>query len=101
MMATTNDSHARVVAEILDDIFDLDTSGSVSEGGFGSERESVEITWNEYLTPEQMVAELRQAVKIIEGFCVAAEDISPVLVTLMSDVQKRARRALQIAERAL
>ena len=100
MMATANDSHARVVAEILDDIFDLDTSGSEAEGGFGSEREAVEYSWKD-LSPEGMVAELRQAVKIIEGFCVAAEDISPVLVTLMSDVQKRARRALQIAERAL
>ena len=98
MTETANDSHARVVAEILDEIFELDTSGSEAEGGFGSEREAVEVTWNEYLTPEQMVAELKQAAGIIEGFLVAAEDISPVLVTLLSDTQKRARRALEIAE---
>ena len=100
MTETANDSHARVVAEILDDVFELDTSGSKAEGGFGSERDAVEYDWNN-LTPEELVSQLKQAEKVIEGFCSVAGDISPVLLTLLSDTQKRAWRARYWAEQAL
>jgi hypothetical protein len=57
------------VEEILNEIFDLDTSGS--------EREAIEETWKEYLSPEEMAAEFAQAVNMIEGYLVAAETIGP------------------------
>jgi hypothetical protein len=102
MMATVNNDshaerHARVVARILEEVFELDTSGSEAEGGFGSEREGVEYDWLK-LTPEELVSELDKAENIIDGFASTAEDISPVLLTFLSDAQKRAGRALQIAE---
>src|SRR5215211_6707374 len=100
MMATANDAHARVVEEIVREILDLDSLGSKAEGGYGSQREAVEETWKEYLTPEQMAAEFRQAVGIIEGFCVAAQDIGPVLMALM-DAKRRAAEGSVRARTAL
>jgi hypothetical protein len=101
MMATTNGEHERVVEEIVREILDLDTSGSASEGGYGSEYEAVVVTWKEYLTPEQMAEEFRQAVGIIEGFSVAAENIGPVLGALLGDCKKRAEVGTELAQSAL
>jgi hypothetical protein len=101
MNATANDAHARVVEEITREILDLDNSGRTEEGGFGSQLEAVEETWKEYLTPEELAAEFRQAVSIIDGFCVASEEIGPVMLALMNDCKRRAERGHERARRSL
>ena len=101
-MARAN-AHERVVEEIVREVLDLDTSGPSREDGdlMGTQREAVEDTFKRHLTLEEMAAEFRQAVSIIEGFCVASEEIGPVMLALMGDSKRRAEEAYRRAKHAL
>jgi len=98
-MARANE-HERVVEEIVREVLDL---GPSREDGdlMGTQREAVEDTFKRHLTLEEMAAEFRQAVSIIEGFCVASEEIGPVMLALMGDSKRRAEEAYRRAKRAL
>ena len=98
-MARANE-HERVVEEIVREVLDL---GPSREDGdlMGTQREAVEDTFKRHLTLEEMAAEFRQAVSIIEGFCVASEEIGPVMLALMGDSKRRAEEAYRRAKHAL
>ena len=51
-------------------------------------------------SPEELVAELRTIEQLVEGFCVAVEDIGPVALLTMSDTRERVQHALEIARNA-
>ena len=54
----------------------------------------------EEYSPEELAAELRTIEQLVEGFCVAVEDIGPVAMLALGDCRERVQRALKIAEQA-
>jgi hypothetical protein len=49
------------------------------------------------LSPEELVAGFEEAVKVVEGFVVAAEALSIPTYTLLADTARRANEALERA----
>ena len=50
--------------------------------------------------PEKLLAQLRTVEQLVEGFCVAVEDIGPIGLLALGDCRERVQRALKIAEQA-
>ena len=65
----------------------------------GEDRDMAVSDLEEY-SPEELVAELRTIEQLVEGFCVAVEDIGPVALLALGDCRERVQRALKIAEQA-
>ncbi len=51
-------------------------------------------------TREELVAELRTAAELLEGFCIAAQGVGLVPMLATDDCRERVRRAQEIAEQA-
>jgi len=47
-----------------------------------------------HYSPEELAAELRITAQLVEGFCVAVENIGPLALMVMSDCRERVRRVL-------
>ena len=51
-------------------------------------------------SPEELLAELRVVEQLVEGFCVAVEDIGLVALLTMCDTRERVKSALSTARHA-
>jgi hypothetical protein len=89
-------AYLRLVEEIVREHFDaLDTSGSVEEGGFGSQREAAEGDLKKHLDLWELEGALNDTDQLLEGFWHVAQVVNPVALIAVSDARERVRAALE------
>jgi hypothetical protein len=63
----------------------------------GEHREMFAADLERHYSPEALSSELRTTAQLVEGFCVAVEEVGPVALLVMSDCRERVRQALEAA----
>jgi hypothetical protein len=66
----------------------------------GEHREVFPSDLKLHYTPEEIASELRTTEQLLEGFCVAVEEIGPVALLAMNDCRERVRQARNLAAKA-
>ena len=88
-------AYMRLVEEIVREYFvALDTSGSVEEGGSGSQRELTEDDLKNELDLWELEDAFNDTDKLLEGFWHTAFVVNPVATMVVNDCRERTRSAL-------
>ena len=91
-----------MVEEIVREHFTaLDTSGSVAEGGTGSQRDAAENDLKVHVNLWELEDGLNHTDQMLEGCWYIASVISPVALMVVSDARERTRAALRRVQEAI